>query len=164
MKTISHFFVILITVTMFSTIAFAEEKSAAGVGRLKNTDKQKNCVMQETANVSVSFNGQESDMTKVKVKIDQKIESARALGSEAGLESVELQNYSYNVYSNNNGGGGCCGDNCSGGNQTFNMNGSFSFVVKPIDKAPDFAALLTKHGYNTNFNVNAYNNCNGYAD
>lgn len=147
----------LALIGLFSVPALAEDR-AMGTARAKAQAEAQECTLQETANVGFNFNGTESDPLQIKAKIDKKIDDARALAKEAGVETLEVQSYNYSVYANN-ASGGCCEGDCAGSGSGYQMNGSVNFTVKPAAKAGGFAALLSQKGFNANFNVNAYNQC-----
>jgi hypothetical protein len=106
----------------------------------------------ENAQVSVTFNGIDKDISVIKSKLDSKIAEIKALGAEQQFTKFEIQSFNYNINANYNA--------ASGGETQFQYNGNVSFSVLPADKAPDFMALLVKKGYQARLSVNSYNNGN----
>jgi UTP:GlnB (protein PII) uridylyltransferase len=103
----------------------------------------------ENAQVSVSFNGTDQDVSVVRSKVDAKIAEIRALGAEQHFTKFIQQSLNYNISTNYN-----------GGDQHFQYSGNVSFSILPADKAADFMEILAKKGYQANLNVNSYNNGN----
>jgi hypothetical protein len=118
--------------------------------------KAQDCPMVETANLSFNFNGTETDISKIKLLTDKKMEEVKAIAVEAKAGELEIQNYSYNVY--NNGNASTCEEDVLT-DKIFQYNSSFSFTVKPGGKPAELAALLTSKGYNVSLNVNSYKQC-----
>ena len=115
------------------------------------------CSVKETANINVSFNNLKVDVDAIRATVEGKIEQIKAMARDMGIESIKVQNFSYNIYSNG-GGGDCCGDECEK-NDTYQSNGSVSFVVEPVAKATAFSKALIKKGFLANLNVNGYSQC-----
>jgi hypothetical protein len=101
----------------------------------------------ENAQVSVSFNGMDSDVSLVRSRLDAKMAEVKALVAEQHFTRVVVQSYNYAISTNYN-----------GGETHFQYNGNISFSILPADKAVDFMELLAKKGYQTGVNVNSYNN------
>jgi uncharacterized protein YggE len=105
--------------------------------------------MTENAQISINFNGVETDASVVKTKFDGKMAEIEKLLKEAGLDKFEMQSMNYSINPQNYGGGG---------NSMFSYNGSLSYMVQPSGKATTLMAELTKKGYQTSVNVSAYRN------
>jgi uncharacterized protein YggE len=102
----------------------------------------------ETAQISVSFNGIEKDVTAAKATLDEKIAEVKALAAEQHFAKFDTQSFNYNINAYNRN---------SGGDPQFQYTGNASFVIQPSDKAVDFMALLVKKGYRASVNVNSFN-------
>src|SRR5688500_6145240 len=145
--------IIAVTILLFSVAAQAQERTAQ-----RAVSEQQECAMSETAQVMVSLNNTDVALADAPAVFDKKIEAITALGTEAGVENLRVQSYSYNVY--NNSGGGCCEGDCGDGIPgRYRYNGSVTFNIEPVAKAAAFADLLSKNGYSANLNVNAYSQC-----
>lgn len=105
------------------------------------------CTMQETASLSTNWNGVSETVKAVRGMFDGRMKQIQEYGKKAGIEKLELQSQSYNIYAQNTG--------MSSGSG-FQYNGNASFMVKPADKAADLLELLTKNGIQSSLNVNMY--------
>ncbi len=161
MKTMKNFGLsVLLMILMAGAVhgAQADEMTArkavvsAGAGTLKTE-----CALKETASININFNNLKVDVDKIKEAMDKKIEEAKAIGREVGLESVEVQNFSYNTYNNG-------GSECEGGGGDYRSNGSVSFVVMPAGKAPAFTKALIGKGFSAGLNVSGYSQCGEYGN
>jgi hypothetical protein len=103
----------------------------------------------ENAQVSVSFNGMDMDVSVVRSRLDAKIAEVKSLAEEQHFTKFVIQSYNYNISTNYN-----------GGEAHFQYNGSVSFSILPADKAVGFMELLAKKGYQTSVNVSSYNSGN----
>jgi hypothetical protein len=101
----------------------------------------------ENAQVSVSFNGMDTDVSVVRSRLDAKLAEVKSLVAAQQFTKVVLQSFNYGISTNYN-----------GGESHFQYNGSISFTLLPADKAVDFMELLAKKGYQASVNVNSYNN------
>lgn len=105
------------------------------------------CAMQETASLSTNWSGMSENVKGVRALFDSRMKQIQEHGKKVGVEKLELQSQSYNIYSQNNGMGSTGG---------FQYNGNASFMVKPADKAADLLELLTTNGIQASLNVNMY--------
>ena len=103
----------------------------------------------ENAQVSVSFNGMDLDVSVARSRLDAKIAEVKSLAEEQHFTKFVVQSYNYNISTNYN-----------GGETHFQYNGSVSFSILPADKAAGFMELLAKKGYQTSVNVSSYNSGN----
>jgi hypothetical protein len=106
----------------------------------------------ENAQVSVSFNGMDTDVAVVRSKLNAKIAEIKSLAQEQQFTKLVLQSYNYNISTNYNAG--------SGGETHLQYNGNITFSILPADKAVDFMQLLAKKGYQASVSVNSYNTGN----
>jgi uncharacterized protein YggE len=139
----------LVLVMPFATQA----RDQVAVTLAGNSDAEPNCTMQDTGQVSITFNSTESDLTKIAPMMDQKTKEVEALAKESGIDKLDFQSSNYSIYTNNN---GSCGASSS---NTYQYNGSVSFNITPAAKATDFMVLLTQKGYSANVNVSSYKQC-----
>lgn len=114
----------------------------------------KNCKMVENVTINMSYNEQGIELANAKNMMDDKLAVVQDSATSLGIENIELQSYSYNIYANNNGG---CGANTSSGNYQF--NGNLSFLLKSADKTDELMKALSEKGFYVNFNLNAYRQC-----
>lgn len=126
--------------------------SMATVAHARDSLMPGNCTMNETAQVSVSFNGTDKDVSVVKGKLDGKINEMKALAQDLNFTKFDVQSSNYSVNSNYSSG--------YGSEPQYNYSGSASFNVLPAEKATEFMVLLSKKGYQASVNVNSYNNGN----
>ncbi|MDH5722736.1 MAG: hypothetical protein OEY94_05375 [Alphaproteobacteria bacterium] len=110
--------------------------------------------MTETVSVSMSFNEQEIDLANARGMMDDKLGTVQEIATGLGIENLELQSYSYNIYANNNGG---CSTSSSARN--YQLNGNLSFMLKSADKSDELMKALSEKGFYVNFNLNAYRQC-----
>lgn len=142
-------FTLSLVATVFcSSLALAERVAVAKSAVGYYGGASSGC-MTENAQISISFNGVETDVALVKTKFDGKMVELEKLLKEAGLEKFEMQSMNYNISPQNYGGGM---------NSMFQYNGSLSYTVLPSDKATSLMAELTKKGFQTSVNVSAYRN------
>ncbi len=106
----------------------------------------------ENAQVSVSFSGTDSNVTVARSKLDAKMAEVKSLAQEQQFTKLVVQSHNYNISTVYNGG--------TNGEAHFQYNATISFAIQPSEKAVDFMQLLAKKGYQTNVNVNSYNNGN----
>jgi uncharacterized protein YggE len=110
---------------------------------------RQNC-QNETAQISVNFNGTERDVAAAKAAVDAKTAEVKALAEDQGFTKFEIQSHNININSNSN--------RNTNGDPMVQYNGNTSFTVVPADKAVDFMSLLVKRGYRVSVNINSYNN------
>ena len=140
----------LITLFVISSPALASEKFD-----MRSAITGQNCSMVETASVSMSFNEQGIDLAKASKLMDEKRATVQEVATGLGIEGIELQSYSYNVYANNN--GGCGGSTAS--TENYQFNGNLSFLLRSADKSEALMKALSEKGFYVNFNLNAYRQC-----
>lgn len=109
-----------------------------------------NCVMKENATLSVSFNGVSEAATGVQAKLLMELGAIEGYAKEMGIHKLDLQNQSYNIYTQDNGG------RING----YNFNTSASYRVDDANKAVKLMELLTSKGVQASVNVNSYRNGN----
>jgi hypothetical protein len=83
-------------------------------------------------------------------KLDAKMAEIKSLAQEQPFTKLVVQSHNYSISSAFNGG--------TNGEAHFQYNATISFAIQPSDRAVDFMQLLAKKGYQTNVNVNSYNN------
>lgn len=125
---------------VFAKVAYAERAAYSGAAVA-------GC-MTENAQVSINFNGVESDANVVKTKFDGKMAEIEKLLKDAALEKFEMQSMNYNISPQSYG----------SASSLFQYNGSFSYTIAPSAKATTLMADLTKKGYQASVNVSAYRN------
>lgn len=129
----------------FAKVAVAERVAAAPYN---GAAAQAGCMI-ENANVSVNFNGMETDVASIKTKFDAKMAEIEKLVKAAGLTKSEMQSMNYSINPQNYG---------SGMSSTYQFSGSVSYTVLPSGKATELMAELTKKGYQASVNVSSYRN------
>ncbi len=113
------------------------------------------CAMQENAQVGVNFsNVVVTDLKKVGSEMDRKIDELIALAKQSGLQKIEVQSYSYNIYAVSSG-----VPMPAGVPIPYQYSGNVSFAVEPCEKASGLMSLLADKGYSASLNVNAYRQC-----
>ncbi len=145
-------FCLAATIGLLSYGAQAEKVMRSDLISLRKAPSQ-NCPLQETATVNVNLNSVETDPSVVRSIMDKKIEEATALGTQSGLEKVDVQSFSYNLNKNSSGG------NCSAANEQYQFYGNINLQVSPASKAPDYMTLLQKSGFTASLSVNVYKQC-----
>jgi len=141
---------LLILFLFISTPAIASERAMISSSIITG----KSCEMTETVSVSMSFNEQEIDLANARGMMDDKLGTVQEIATGLGIENLELQSYSYNIYANNNGG---CSTSSSARN--YQLNGNLSFMLKSADKSDELMKALSEKGFYVNFNLNAYRQC-----
>ena len=106
----------------------------------------------ENAQVTVSFMGTDTSVTSARAKLDAKMAEVKGLAQEQQFTKLVVQSHNYGISSNYYNG--------AGGELRYQYNGNISFSILPAEKAVDFMQMLAKKGYQTNVNVNSYNNGN----
>lgn len=134
----------LFVITTMSVTASAKQVSSSYT---------QTCKMVETVTLNINFNNIPIELKEASGFMEQKAEDVTAKAADLGIEKIDIQNMSYNVYSYNNGG---CN---AGATSQFQLNGSFSFQLKDSKKAITLMESLSDMGYNVNFNMNAYRQC-----
>lgn len=134
--------------TLLALISVLQAPTAvhAGVAPSSASD----CVMKENATLSVSFNGVSETATGVQAKLLMELGAIEGYAKEMGIHKLDLQNQSYNIYTQDNGG------RISG----YNFNTSASYGVDDANKAVKLMELLTSKGVQASVNVNSYRNGN----
>ncbi len=132
---------LLICSPVFAKVAMAERAAASYVGVTAGC-------MTENAQVSINFNGVESDANMVKTRFDGKMAEIEKIFKEAALEKFEMQSMSYNISPQGYG-------NAS---SMFQYSGNSSYMIVPSAKATALMADLTKKGYQANVSVSVYRN------
>src|SRR5262245_12917937 len=111
----------------FAAPAGAWERSAVA---MPGVASGQTCGMVETGQVGVNFNNlMVTDVSKVGAELDGKIDEIIALARKAGIEKIEVQSYSYNVYPVSNG-----YPIPAGTPVPYQYNGSVSFAITPCEK------------------------------
>ncbi len=132
----------------YRAVVIAALAGLAGATPARAQTRQ-NC-QNETAQISVNFNGTERDVAAAKAAVDAKTAEIKSLAEEQGFTKFEVQSHNISISSNSN-------RNASG-DPMVQYNGNTSFTVVPADKAVDFMSLLVKRGYRVSININSYNN------
>jgi uncharacterized protein YggE len=110
---------------------------------------RQNC-QNETAQISVTFNGTERDVAAAKAAVDAKNAEIKALAEDQGFTKFDVQSHNISINSSAN--------RNTNGDPLVQYTGNTSFTVVPPDKAVEFMSLLVKRGYRVNVNINSYNN------
>ncbi len=117
-----------------------------------------NPCLNESAQITVTFNSTESDVGAIKNRFDDKIAEIEKTAKEAGIEEFAVQSMNYNVHPQNYN---------AMGNAQYVFSGNVSFRVSPASKALELMSVLIKKGFAASANVNSYNNgganCNTLA-
>ncbi|GEM_PF-2159588 len=118
-----------------------------------------NCEMLESIMLDVTFSNVPIDITYVK----QEAGKIQLLAKDMGIEDITIQNMSYNTYNNNSSGG--CGQALSeehklnGDTAEYKLSGYLSFMIDNAEKAKSLMDKLIEQGYNVNFSMSAYRQC-----
>ena len=125
----------------------------AAKSRIMAPGQGQNCEMVKTATLSINFSNVPTEIKDTQSYVDKKVDAVLKIADGLDVESIHIQNMSYNVYSNNSGG---CHGNVSA---RYNLNGNVSFQIGNAEKAAALLEKLDDEGYNVNFNMNAYRQC-----
>lgn len=137
----------------------SEDRAVTARAAMHSTEPGQPCAMTEQAYINISFNQMNVDLADLPSVFNKKVEAARTVGKDMGIEKIEIENYSYNIY-NNGKEGQCCGDDCVGPDAGgYQGNGNVNLSVVPSERAQEYTAALIKKGYTVNLNVNAYKQC-----
>ncbi len=146
-----RFFVFVATIFCFSALPVLAESERRSVSPNKRQD---DCPLIETAQVTVMFDYTDSDVSKLKARMEEKSSEIEKMAPEAGVESLRVETMNYNIF-NNNPQATCSVDNPC----VFSFNGSVAYNIKPASKAADYLVLLTGKGFKANMYANAYRSC-----
>tara|TARA_B100001989_G_C24550023_1_gene473744 strand:+ start:507 stop:947 length:441 start_codon:yes stop_codon:yes gene_type:complete len=140
---------LIILLLFVSAPAIASERTKVA---LVSTGGQK-CKMVETVTVGMNFNVQGIELGEAKSLMENKMAEIENIATSLEISNMELQNYSYNIYANSTG----CGHGAS--NNLYQFNGNLSFKLDSADKTDALMDALAEKGFNVNFNMNAYRQC-----
>jgi len=135
---------LFIILSLNSNVAFAK--------RLMNASGQ-SCEMVESATLGVNFSNVAIELKASKSFIQQKADEIMALAADLAISDITIQNMNYNIYSGSNSG-------CSKpAQQAYQLSGNISFKMPDAMLAEKLMEALGEKGYNVNFNMNAYRQC-----
>ncbi len=111
--------------------------------------------MVETANLGINFSNVPIELKSSKSYVQQKADEILAIAADLAIEDIHIQNMNYNIYTNNNNYNNCNKDTPS----TYQLNGNISFQMPNAANAEKLMEAIGDKGYNVNFNMNAYRQC-----
>ena len=121
---------------------------------LARSDSGQNCKMVETATLGINFNNVPIELKSSKSYVQQKADEILTLAADLAIEDIHIQNMNYNIYTNNY--GGC---NNTSTPSSYQLNGNVSFQMPNAENAEKLMEFIGEKGYNVNFNMNAYRQC-----
>ncbi len=160
-------FLFLSALALILTPASVKAEEVAAVAPLKTTVADiavapaptgQNCKMIETVQFGVNFSNVNVDPKAAKTFVDDKIAELRTLAADIGIEKLEVQSLNYSIYNNNYNYGGC-GAAPAPTPALLQLNGNISFIVDDSAKGTALMEKAGEKGYNVNFNLNAYRQC-----
>ncbi len=135
--------------------AAATSALSAKVAAPASSDNE-DCPMKGDKSININFNSVETDMSGIDKVMDKKINAVKALATEAGASSINIQSMNYSVSVNSSG----APYNEDGADKTFQFYGSANFKVQPAEKTADVMAKIAAKGYNASMSANEYRQCN----
>ncbi|MCB1681588.1 MAG: hypothetical protein H6858_07400 [Rhodospirillales bacterium] len=140
--------------------AQAQETKAVKADIIVAAPVPQNCKLVETVQFGVNFSNVSVDPKTAKSFMDDKISELRALAKDLGIENLEIQNLNYSIYNNNyNYNYANCGGAPASAPAVMQLNGNVSFIVGDSAKGTALMEKAGEKGYNVNFNMNAYRQC-----
>lgn len=124
---------------------------------IMSSTSAQNCKMVETSQVGINFNNPLTDFKTARTFIDDKMNEIKVIAADLAIENLEVQSLNYNVYSNSNYSG--CGAAPANIPQTIQLSGSIAFNITDSSKASALMEKLGEKGYNVNFNLSSYRQC-----
>lgn len=115
---------------------------------------QQNCKMVESVNVSLSFGNVPVALEEIKAKVDGLLAEVNALGKDAGIESLTIQNMNYSIYGTSNG-----YPVAANTGAVYTLSGSFTLQIDSAEKATALMKVLSGKSFVPNMNVNSYRQC-----
>ncbi|MCH2547750.1 MAG: hypothetical protein MK052_09105 [Alphaproteobacteria bacterium] len=134
---------------LFSAVVIIIGLSASAQARSISNYNAK-CTTRENATVSASFSGMGETPKAVNAKIDAQLANVQKMATEIGLENLEPNNRSYNIYAQNN------RHKVDG----YNYNGSMSYTINDSAKAIELMELMIDNDMEASVNVNINRNGN----
>lgn len=113
------------------------------------------CRLIETANFGINFGNVALDAASAKSYVNDRIAEVQAMAKEVGLDSLEISNMNYNLYSNNNGYA-----YAGSAPPQLQLNGNVSFLVSDVAKGTLLMEKASQKGFNVTFSLNANRQCN----
>ncbi len=135
----------LVTTTCVASAAHARKAVISQDGRT--------CKMVETATLGVNFNQVPVQLDGFQAYINQKRDEILGVAADLEIKDIVIQNMNYNIYPNNNSGYPMQGP------KPYFMNGGMSFQIQDTENAPLLMEKVGTLGYQVNFNVSAYRQC-----
>ncbi len=127
----------------------------AKVAIARSAPATKDCKMVETANLGINFSNVPIELKSSKSYVQQKADEILAMAADLAIDDIHIQNMNYNIYTNNNNYNNCNKDTPS----TYQLNGNISFQMPNAANAEKLMEAIGDKGYNVNFNMNAYRQC-----
>lgn len=126
----------------------------AKVAIARSAPAAKDCKMVETANLGINFSNVPIELKSSKSYVQQKADEVLAIAADLAIEDIHIQNMNYNIYTNNN------YNNCNKDTpSTYQLSGNVSFQMPNAANAEKLMEAIGDKGYNVNFNMNAYRQC-----
>lgn len=113
------------------------------------------CRLVETANFGINFGNVSLDAASAKSYVNDRIAEVQAMAKEVGLDSLEISNMNYNLYSNNNGYA-----YAGSAPPQLQLNGNVAFLVSDVAKGTLLMEKASQKGFNVTFSLNANRQCN----
>lgn len=127
----------------------------AKVAIARSAPDGKNCKMVETANLGINFSNVPIELKSSKSYVQQKADEILTIAADLAIENIHIQNMNYNIYTNNNNYNNCNKDTPA----TYQLSGNVSFQMPNAANAEKLMEAIGDKGYNVNFNMNAYRQC-----
>jgi uncharacterized protein YggE len=112
------------------------------------------CALQETVNLTVTYNFKAKSFTEAKQKFDEQIAKVNEFAKQQKVTKFDLQNQNYNIYSQP------LSYHPDGTPDTYSyqVNGSSNYVMDNANAAFKFAEFLTGQKMQVGLNSNSYRN------
>ncbi|PCJ99718.1 MAG: hypothetical protein COA45_02550 [Zetaproteobacteria bacterium] len=141
----------IITATILSSILCMS--SAHASKRLAVSGSGQTCTMVENATLSVSFSNVPIELKNTQTYIEGKADEIMLVAKDLNIEKMHVNNINYNVYTTNSGG---CNANTP---SKYSLNGGVSFKIEDTEKAAALMEAIGEKGYQVNFSMNGYRQC-----
>lgn len=115
------------------------------------------CRLIETVNFGINFGNVTLDAASARSYVNDRIAEVQTMAKEIGLDSLEVNNMNYNLYSNTN------NYTYAGSAQPqiqLQLNGNVTFIMADANKAMELMEKVSQKGFNVTFSLNAHRQCN----
>ncbi len=115
------------------------------------------CPMKGEKSININFNSTETDLPNIDKVMEGKVAAVKALATEAGATSFDVQSMNYSISVNTSGTPSCAE---AGVDKTYQFYGSANFKVEPVEKTAAVMSKIAAKGYNASMSANEYRQCN----